>query len=104
MASLNLNDYVPQASLSPAQSAEQTASAKKVKSMGYIALLLVVCGFIPVIGIFTLIGALVLSRKAMTISRKNLVPVEYEKPAHWASIISKVLLILWVIGLVFAIL
>ena len=99
MSALNLNDYTTQMNASPAAAAEQTAAAKKVKSMGIIALILMICGFIPLLGIFALIAAFIISRSALTVSRKNLVPIEYEKPAYWASVGSTILLILTVVGL-----
>jgi hypothetical protein len=82
----------------------QSAQITRVKTMGVIALLLLLTAFIPILGFFGLIASLVLSRKALRVSRENLLPIEAEKPAYWAGIISTLLLILSVLGLVMLIL
>ena len=99
MSALNLNEYTPQTNLSPVATAEKQTVANKVKTRGIIALLLVIGGLIPFLGFFLLPVAFFLSRSALKLSRENLVPIEYEKPAYWASVSSTILLILTVIGL-----
>lgn len=79
---------------------EQTEKANQVKKLGIIALVLLVCSLIPIVGFFTLIASFIISRRALKISRENLVPVEYERPAYWASVISLLLMITTVIGIV----
>ncbi len=98
-STLNLEEITP--GIQTQTTDQQMAKAKQVKTLGIVALVLVVCSFIPIIGIFTMIAAFIVSRIAMRISRQNLVPIEYEKPAYWASIISLLLMILTVIGIVF---
>lgn len=83
---------------------QQSVQAKQVKKLGIVALLLLLTTFIPILNFFGLIASLILSRQALKISRENLLPIEVEKPAYWASIISSILLILFAIGLVMLIL
>jgi hypothetical protein len=90
-----------QAAISPQQQAILTS---RVKTLGIIALVLLPTAFIPIVGFFTLIAAFFISRRALQIWRDNLLPLGIEKPAHWASTISTVLLILSAIGLVFILL
>ena len=99
MSSLNLSDYTPKVNGVELTPEQQLAKAGQVKTMGIIALILLITGIIPILGIFGLITSLILSRYALRIARDNYVPDGYERPAHWASIISTVILILWVIGL-----
>ena len=97
-STLGIAEAAPRAaSVSPQQ---QAASMTRVKTLGVIALLLLLTAFIPILGFFGLITSFVLSRIALKISRENLLPIEAEKPAYWAGIISALLLILSVIGLV----
>src|SRR5688500_17663906 len=98
---LNIGEIQPSAQVLPvAASPEQTEKAKTVKKLGVIALGLTIVGaFIPLLGVLMLIAALVLSRYALRVSRQNLVPIEFEKPAYWASVISSILLILSAAGL-----
>ena len=79
---------------------QQAAQITPVKTLGVNALVLLLTAFIPILGFFGLIASLILSRVAMRISRQNLLPIEAEKPAYWAGIISTLLLILSGIGLV----
>ncbi|HEY0429585.1 MAG TPA: hypothetical protein VGC76_17525 [Pyrinomonadaceae bacterium] len=84
---------------------EQTnAQAGRVKTLGVVAWLLVLTGFIPVLGFFGLIAAILVARRAMRVSREYLLPIEAEKPAYYASIVALVFLILGTIGLIFWIL
>ena len=94
---LNLNDYTAQ-TVPETLAGDKLQQAKKVKSMGIVALILSVLGvFVP----FVLdIAAFVLAKMAMTISRKNLIPIEYEKPAYWAYRISLSGMILWTVVLI----
>lgn len=73
----------------------EVQKASTVKTIGVIALILAVLGiFVP----FILdIAAFILAKVAMKISRDNLVPIEYEKPAYWAYRVSLVGIILWVV-------
>jgi hypothetical protein len=72
-----------------------------VKSLGVLSLLLAVVGsFIPLIGFFMLIAALLISRHALKISCEFYVSYEDERYARWASAISKVVLILGALGTV----
>ena len=97
-STLGITDAAPNtANVTPGQQAAQVA---RVKTLGIIALVLLLTAFIPILGFFGLIVSLVLSRMALRISRQNLLPIEAEKPAYWAGIISTLLLILSVIGLV----
>lgn len=96
-STLGIAEAAPRAAnLTPEQQASQIS---RVKTLGVVALLLLLTAFIPILGFFGLIASLVLSRMAMNISRKNLLPVEAEKPAYWAGIISTLLLILSAVGL-----
>ncbi len=101
MATLNLNEYTP--GVPTEITGNQLTKAKQVRTLGIVALILLVCSLIPVLGFFTLIAAFIISRVALRISRQNLVPIEYEKPAYWASVISLLLMILAVIGIIFMI-
>lgn len=74
------------------------AQAKKVRTIGIIALILAVSGI--VIPFIADIAAFILSKWAMKISRDNLVPVEYEKSAYWAYRVSIMGIILWVVALI----
>ncbi len=97
---LGLTDTAPSASVPVVSPEQQAAQITKVKTLGVIALLLLLTAFIPILGFLGLIASLILSRVALRISRQNLLPIEAEKPAYWAGIISTLLLILSVIGLV----
>ena len=99
-SSLSLTESISNSASSTLTPEQQSAQAGRVKKMGITALLLLLTTFIPVLGIFGLIASLVISRKALRISRENLLPIETEKPAYWASIISTLLLILFAVGLV----
>lgn len=79
---------------------QQIAKAKQVKTMGIIALVLIITGFVPILGFLGLIASLLVSRKALRIALDYVVPEEYERPARWAWVISSVFLILSVIGLI----
>jgi uncharacterized membrane protein len=97
---LSLGEIQPTGQISQTTTPEQFERAKSVKKLGIIALVLTAFGaFIPLLGILMLIAALLISRYALRVSRQNLVPIEYEKPAYWASIISSIILILSAIGL-----
>ena len=91
---LNLGDYTAKTANAPL-TGDSLQQAKNVKLIGIIALVLSVLGiFVP----FVLdIAAFVLAKIAFNISRKHLVPIEYEKPAYWAYRLSLVGLLLWVI-------
>lgn len=99
MATLNLNEYTHKINGVPVTAEHKLAKGKQVKTLGIIALVLLVLGLIPIIGFLTVIASLVISKIALKISRENFVDAEYERPAYWASIISTILLILSVIGL-----
>src|SRR5690349_8539347 len=98
MSSLNLTEYTPNMNGSQLSAEQQIAKSQQVRTMGIIALVLLVTGLIPILGFFGLIASLILSRSALRISREHLVPIEYERPAHWASLISTIFLILGGIG------
>jgi hypothetical protein len=104
MATLNLNEYTHKINGVPVTAEHKIAKGKQVKTLGIIALVLLVLGLIPIIGFLTVIASLVISKIALKISRENFVDTEYERPAYWASIISTILLILSVIGLILMIL
>ena len=104
MATLNLNDYTHKINGVPVTSEHKIVKGKQVKMLGIVALILLVMGLIPLLGFFTLIASLIISRIALKISRENFVDSEYERPAYWASTISMVLLILSVVGLILMIL
>ncbi len=93
-SALNLNEYIAQADTKPLEG-EQLQQAQKVQTLGIAAVILAVLGiFVP----FVLdIAAFVLAKMAMNISRRNLVPIEYEKAAYWAYRVSISGLILWVV-------
>jgi hypothetical protein len=104
-SSLGLAEFAPPGANSAALTSEQTAAVvNRVKRLGIVAWLLALTAFIPVLGFFGLIASILVARRAMRISRENLLPVEAEKPAYYASMISSVILILGVIGLIFLIL
>ena len=104
MSSLNLTDYTPKVNGVELTPEQQLAKAGQVKTMGIIALVLLITGLIPILGLLGIIAALVLSRYALRFGRDNFVPSEYERPAHWASIISTILLALYAIGLILMVL
>ena len=103
-STLNIDNALPSKNAPAVTSEQQLAKAKQVQTMGIIALVLLVTGFIPILGFFGLIASLLIARKASWIAREYLVPDSYEKPAKWAWTISSVLLILSVIGLILMIL
>lgn len=98
MSTLNLNDYTPDPRNLPAPTGSQLADSQKVKTIGIIALILAFVGI--VIPFVADIAAFLLAKWAMNISRRSLVPIEYEKPAYWAYRISLVGILLWVIVVV----
>ena len=98
-STLGIADPAPHANIPTLTPGEQSAQVTRVKTMGIIALVLLLTAFIPLLGFFGLLASLILSRKALRISRLNLLPIEAEKPAYWAGIISTLLLILSAIGL-----
>ncbi|MBX7174187.1 MAG: hypothetical protein K1X72_24655 [Pyrinomonadaceae bacterium] len=104
--SLKLNDIEinSNAPISTVNPLETQQKAKQVKTMGIIALVLLLTGFIPILGFFGLIASLLLSKRALKMGRDFWVPEQYEKPAYWAWVISSVFLILSIIGLIFMIL
>jgi hypothetical protein len=105
--SLKLNEIQidPPPAVRNINSAEKQQRAKDVKSLGLIAFILAVAGiFIPVVGLFMLIGAWLLSRSALKTSDDYLISEEDDKFARWASTISKVFLVLGALGLILFIL
>lgn len=103
-STLGLTEAVPNSSRAAVSPQQQAVQASRVKTMGIIALVLLLTGFIPILGFFGLLASLLISRRALQIWRDNLLPLGIEKPAQWASTISMVLLILSAIGLVFILL
>lgn len=98
MSTLNLSDYAPNAQSLTQPVGDQLAKAKQVKNLGIIAVILAVIGiFVPFIAD---IAAFFLAKRAMNISRKYLVPIEYEKPAYWAYRLALMGIILWVLILI----
>ena len=98
MSSLNLNDYTPSAQSSGPLTGEQLAHAKQVKTLGIVALLLALVGLcVPFLAD---IIAFFLARHALNLSRRNLVPIEYERPAYWAYRVSIVGMIWWVVFMI----
>ena len=95
---LNIDNYVAQPSNNEPLSGEALQKAKRVKTLGIIALILSILGiFVP----FVLdIIAFVISKIALKISREHLVPYEYEKPAYWAYRISIAGIILWILAVI----
>jgi hypothetical protein len=102
--SLGLTEHTPNTGLGRITPEQQLAKAKQVQTMGIIALILLITGFIPILGFFGLLASLIISKKALRMGRDYLVPEQYEKPASWASTISAVFLILSAIGFIFLIL
>ena len=99
---IEISSNVPVSSI---DSAAKLQKGKEVKTMGIIALILSLAGvFIPAVGIFMLIAAWLMSRSALKTSSDFLVSDEDDKFARWANVISKVFLVLSVIGLVMIIL
>ncbi len=98
MSTLNLNEYTPNVQNLTQPTGDQLAQAKNVKTIGIIALILVVVGI--VIPLIADIIAFFLAKWALNLSRRNLVPIEYEKPAMWAYRVSMVGMVLWVIALI----
>ena len=79
-------------------SPEQTQKAGSVKTLGIIALILAIVGiFVPLV---LDIVAFFIAKHALNISRENLVPIEFEKPAYWAYRISMVGIFLWIVIIV----
>ena len=98
MSALNLNDYTPNVQNLTSLAGNQLAQSQKVKTIGIIALILAIAGiFIPFAAD---IVAFVLAKWAMNISRRNLVPIEYEKPAYWAYRVSIMGILLWAVILI----
>lgn len=100
MSTLNLNQYTHKINGVEVTPEHQLAKGKKVKTYGIIALVLLPFGLIPLLGFLAVIGAFILAKYALKISRENFVADEYERPARWASLISTILLVLSVIGIV----
>lgn len=72
---------------------EQAQKAGSVKTLGIVAFIFAIFGiFVPFV---CHIAAFFISRHALKISRDNLIPVEAEKMAYWASRISITGLLLW---------
>ena len=95
MSSLNLNDYTPNAEKIEQPTGDKLVHCKKVRSLGIVAVVLAIAGlFIPFVAD---IVAFFIAKHAMNISRRKLVPIEYEKPAYWAYRISIVGIIWWVV-------
>lgn len=95
---IEINTTAPISSINPAMKEQRE---KEVKTLGMIALILSVAGvFIPVIGLFMLIAAWMMSNSALRKSRNFLVSEEDDKLARWANVVSKVFLVFSVIGLV----
>jgi hypothetical protein len=80
MSILNLNEYTPNLQNLTRPTGDQLAQAKKVKTIGIVAL--------------------ILAKWALSLSRQNLVPIEYERPALWAYRVSMVGMVLWVLFLI----
>jgi hypothetical protein len=104
MATLNLNEYTHKMNGVPVSAEHKIAKGKQVKTLGIVALVLLVLSIIPILGFLTLIASFVISKIALKISRDNFVDSDYERPAYWASTISMVLLILSAVGLILMIL
>lgn len=105
--SLKLNEIVidQNAQITPVNLTEKQQKANQVKTLGIISFILAVVGvFIPVIGLFMLIAAWLMSRSALKTANDYLVSDEDDKLARWANVISKVFLVFSVIGLVMIIL
>lgn len=103
-STLGLADSMPNANVAALTPEQISAQANQVRKLGIIALLLLLTIFIPILNFFGLIASLILSRKALRISRENLLPIEVEKPAYWASLISTTMLVFGCIGVVLVIL
>ncbi len=89
---LDLN--TPAAVITP----EQMQKAGSVKTLGIVAFMFAIVGiFVPFI---CHIAAFFIARHALKISRENLIPVEAEKLAYWASRISITGLLLWTVILI----
>ncbi len=98
MSALNLNDYTPNIQNLTQPTGSKLAQSQKVKTIGIIALILAISGiFIPLIAD---IIAFFMAKWAMNLSRRNLVPIEYEKPAYWAYRVSITGILLWVVILI----
>jgi hypothetical protein len=98
MSTLNLSDYTPNDQNLTQPVGDQLAKANQVKTLGIIALILAVIGI--VIPFIADIAAFSLAKRAMTVSRENLVPIEYEKAAYWAYRISITGILLWIVILI----
>jgi hypothetical protein len=98
MSILNLNEYTPNLQNLTRPTGDQLAQAKKVKTIGIVALILVVVGI--VIPLIADIIAFFMAKWALSLSRQNLVPIEYERPALWAYRVSMVGMVLWVLFLI----
>ena len=95
---IEINTSTPVSSVNSAMKEQKT---KSVKTLGIISLILAVAGvFIPVVGLFMLIAAWLMSRSALKTSSDYLVSDADDKFARWANVISKVFLVFSVIGLV----
>lgn len=99
---IEINTVTPVSSVNSAMKEQKT---KSVKILGIISLILAVAGvFIPGIGLFMLIAAWLMSRSALKTSSDYLISDEDDKFARWANVVSKVFLVLSIIGLVMIIL
>lgn len=95
MSALNLNDYTPNVDNIAAPTGDHLAQCKQVKTLGIVAVILAIIGI--VIPFIPDIAAFFLAKHAMNLSRRKLVPIEYERPAYWAYRISIVGIIWWVV-------
>ncbi len=98
MSILNLNEYTPNVQNLTHPTGDQLAQCKQVKTIGIIALILVIIGII--VPLIADIIAFFVAKWALSLSRRNLVPIEYERPALWAYRTSMVGMALWVIFLI----
>lgn len=93
--SLNLSNYTPKETPGEPLPAEKLRIAQRVHKIGIVAVVFLVLGiFVP----FLMdIVALIVAKKALKISRENLVPYEYERAAYYAYRISIVAIIAWIV-------
>ncbi len=95
MSTLNLSDYTANVQNLTQPVGDQLTKGKQVRTLGIVALILAVFGI--VIPFVADIVAFFIAKRALSISREYLVPIEYEKAAYWAYRISITGILLWIV-------
>jgi uncharacterized membrane protein YphA (DoxX/SURF4 family) len=98
MSVLNLDDYSRNVRNLTHPTDNHLIQSQKVRTIETFALVLDLAGlFIPFVAD---VAAFFMAKAALNMSRGNLVPIEYEKPAWWAHRISVMGILLWLVMLI----